>query len=160
MPNSQRKDKLIKEYIHDPYFTKEKYHDPSVCKKCGVVFHDGIFQWMKEIPANAEEMICPACKRLDDNYEGGVVILKGNFLSEHKDEILNLIKNTEEEEMAYRPLERIITIKDNGDEITITTTYEHLARRIGEAVHKAYKGNLELKYTEERKYIRVLWERN
>jgi len=160
MPNSQRKDKLIKEYIHNPYFTKEKYHDPSVCKKCGVVFHDGIFQWMKEIPANAEEMICPACKRLDDNYEGGVVILKGNFLSEHKDEILNLIKNTEEEEMAYRPLERIITIKDNGNEITITTTYEHLARRIGEAVHKAYKGNLELKYTEERKYVRVLWERN
>ena len=27
---NNRKDKLLKEYIHDPYFTKEKYHDPSV----------------------------------------------------------------------------------------------------------------------------------
>jgi hypothetical protein len=30
----ERMDKLIQEYIHDPYFTKEKYHDPSVCERC------------------------------------------------------------------------------------------------------------------------------
>jgi len=34
----KRMDKLIQEYIHDPYFTKEKYHDPSVYERYGVVF--------------------------------------------------------------------------------------------------------------------------
>lgn len=156
---NNRKDRLLKEYIHDPYFTKEKYHDPSVCERCGVVFHDGIFQWIEPPPANAEKMICPACRRIEDKYEGGVVVLEGEFLASHKDEILNRIKKVEEEEMAYRPLERIIEINDEGNKITITTTYEHLARRIGEAVHKAYKGKLNFQYPEGAKYIRVHWER-
>lgn len=38
MGKSIRKDRLIKEYIHDPYFTKEKYHDPSVCKSVVLFF--------------------------------------------------------------------------------------------------------------------------
>ncbi len=160
MPNSPRKDRLIKEYIHDPYFTKEKYPDPSVCKKCGVVFHEGVFQWMKEVPAGAAEMICPACRRIEDKYEGGIVYLEGEFLQKHKDEILNLIKNVEEDEMAYRPLERIIEIKEEDGKLVITTTYEHLARRIGEAVHKAYKGDLNIQYPEGWKYARVHWKRD
>ncbi|WP_457642879.1 BCAM0308 family protein [Persephonella sp.] len=156
---NNRKDRLLKEYIHDPYFTKEKYPDPSVCERCGVVFHDGIFQWIEPPPAEAARMLCPACRRIEDRYEGGIAVLEGEFLSSHKDEILNLIKNVEEEEMAYRPLERIIEIKDEGNKLTITTTYEHLARRIGEAVHKAYKGKLNFQYPEGTKYIRVHWER-
>jgi NMD protein affecting ribosome stability and mRNA decay len=158
MPN--RKDKLIKEYIHDPYFTKEKYKDPSVCEKCGVVFHEGIFQWMEKVPANANKIICPACRRIQDKYEGGVVYLEGNFLKEHKEEILNLIKNIADEEMAYRPLERIISIDEDEEGITIKTTYEHIARRIGEAVHRAYKGELKLEYPGGQKYIRVFWKRD
>ena len=160
MPNSQRKDRLIKEYIHDPYFTKEKYPDPSVCTKCGVVFHNGIFEWIEPPPKNAAKIICPACRRIADKYEGGIVHLEGEFLEKHKDEILNLIKNVEEEEIKYRPLERIISIEDKGNEIIIKTTYEHLARRIGEAVHRAYKGDMKLQYPEGMKYVRVWWKRD
>ena len=159
MKNTQRKDRLIKEYIHDPYFTKEKYKEPAICERCGVAFIDGIFQWVENKPVNANKIMCPACRRIEDKYEGGIVYLKGEFLKEHKEEILNLIRNVAEEEMSYRPLERIIEIKDNGEEIVITTTYEHLARRLGEAVHKAYKGNLKLEYPGGQKYIRVFWER-
>jgi NMD protein affecting ribosome stability and mRNA decay len=155
-----RKDRLIQEYIHDPYFTKEKYHDPSICKRCGVVFHDGMFQWMEPAPVNAEPMICPACRRIEDKYEGGVVRLEGEFLEKHKDEIINLIRNIERNEMAFRPLERIIEIKEEDGGLTITTTYEHLARRIGEAVHRAYKGDLKMQYPEGWKYIRVFWRRD
>jgi hypothetical protein len=160
MGKSIRKDRLIKEYIHDPYFTKEKYPDPSVCKKCGVVFHDGIFEWIEPVPKHAESIICPACRRIEDRYEGGYVVLEGDFLKDHKDEVLNLIRNTEEEEMGYRPLERIIDIKEEDGKIVITTTYEHLARRIGEAVHRAYKGDLIIQYPEGWKYARVHWIRN
>ncbi len=154
-----RKDRLIQEYIHDPYFTKEKYPDPSICERCGVVFHEGVFQWIEPPPKNAEKMICPACRRIEDRYEGGIVVLEGDFLKSHKEEIINLIRNVEQNEMAYRPLERVINMEDEGDKITITTTYEHLARRIGEAVHRAYKGDLNFKYPEGTKYIRVHWKR-
>ncbi len=150
---------MINDYVNDPYFVKEKYPDISVCEKCGVVFHEGIFEWLNPPPANAQKMICPACRRIADKYEGGVVYLKGSFLQKHKEEILNLIKNVEENEKFLRPLERIIEIREEKDEIVITTTYEHIARRIGEAIHKAYKGSLKLNYPEDTKYIRVYWER-
>lgn len=159
MPN--RKDRLLKEYIHDPYFTKEKYPDPSICKVCGVVFHDGIFEWMEKPPAEAKrEIVCPACRRIQEKYEGGMVELSGKFLQEHIEEISHLIRNVAQEEMKYRPLERIIEIKEDNGKLIITTTYEHLARRIGEAVHKAYKGDLKLQYPEGWKYIRVSWHRD
>ncbi|MDQ7055715.1 MAG: hypothetical protein Q9M89_04210 [Persephonella sp.] len=50
-------------------------------------------------------------------------------------------------------------MREEDGKIVITTTYEHLARRIGEAVHRAYKGNLNFQYPEGTKYIRVHWER-
>ncbi|MCX5895555.1 MAG: BCAM0308 family protein [Proteobacteria bacterium] len=152
--------KLIQEYNHDPYFLKEKCHDPSVCERCGVVFHDGRFEWLEKVPAKAKKISCPACKRIEDNYEGGFLCLEGEFLSKHKDDILNIIKNTEKLECKYRPLERIIEISDKAGKIEIKTTYEHIARRIGEAIHKACKGELNIKYPEGEKYVRVHWCRN
>lgn len=156
----KRMDKLIQEYIHDPYFTKEKYHDPSVCEVCGVAFHNGIFEWLKDVPKDAGNIVCPACRRIQDKYEGGVVNLEGKFLEKHSEEIMNLIKNTEEEEINYRPLERIISIEKEDGKIIIKTAYEHLARRIGEAIHRAFKGDLKLNYPEGKKYIRVYWHRD
>ena len=156
---NNRKDKMIEEYIHDPYFNKEKFEEPSVCEVCGVVFRDGAFRW-EEAPKNAKKMICPACRRIQDKYYGGIVELSGNFLKTHKEEIMNLIKNEEEKEKNLRPLERIALIEENDDNITIKTTYEHIARRIGEAVHKAYKGKLELHYQEGAHFLRVKWHRD
>ena len=107
-----RKDKLIQEYIHDPYFVKEKHREPSVCKKCGVAFQGGVFAWPKGTPPNADTMTCPACRRIADNYEGGVLYLEGEFLAERRDEIMSVIRHTEEEVRRYRPLERIMEISE------------------------------------------------
>ncbi len=155
-----RNDRLIQEYIHDPYFVKEKYHDPSVCTKCKVVFNDGIFEWHDTTPENAQTMVCPACRRIDDHYAGGHVVLEGAFLADHKDDVLNIIRNAAEVEKARRPLERIMDTTVADDRIEVSTTYEHIARRIGEAVHNAYKGELKLQYLEGEKFIRVHWKRD
>jgi hypothetical protein len=155
-----RYDKLIQEEIHDPYFVKERYHDPSVCTKCNVVFNDGIFEWLDPMPENARNMVCPACRRIDDGYAGGHAVLEGAFLADHKDEVLNIIRNTGQSEKAVRPLERIMGITVADDRIEVKTTYEHIARRIGEAVHHAYKGDLKLQYLEGEKFIRVRWRRD
>ncbi len=154
-----RQDRLLQEDVHDPYFVKQKYRDPSVCEKCSVVFKNGAFEWVKPIPPSAAKMVCPACRRIADKFEGGIVTLEGGFLSQHKSDILNTITNAERAEQAMRPLERIISLTDRGAKIEIQTTYEHIARRIGDAIHKAYKGELTVQYPEGEKYARVFWKR-
>jgi len=155
-----RNDRLIQEHVHDPYFVRGKYHDPSVCAKCNLVFHDGIFDWPDGAPPNARKMVCPACKRIDDNYEGGHVVLEGTFLADHKEDLVNTVKKAEEHEKRQRPLERIMDIVVGDDRIEVRTTYEPVARRIGQAVHKAYKGDLKMHYLEDEKFVRVHWRRD
>ncbi len=155
-----RLDRMIQEYIHDPYFLRGKYRDPSVCAKCGVVFQDGKFEWLDARPQHADVMVCPACRRIDDDYEGGHVLLEGSFLEMHKNDILNTIKNAEASEKRSRPLERIMGVAVGDQKIEVKTTYEHVARRIGAAVRRAYKGDLKLQYLDSEKFVRVHWKRD
>jgi hypothetical protein len=155
-----RQDRLLQQDVHDPYFVKQRYRDPSVCERCNVVFRNGAFEWVKPLPPDAARMICPACRRVEDRFEGGIVTLEGDFLSRHKSDILNIINNIEKAERTSRPLERIISLTDQGARIEILTTYEHIARRIGEAIHKACKGELAIQYPEGEKYARVFWKRD
>jgi hypothetical protein len=154
-----RQDRLLREDTHDPYFVKERYRDPSACEKCHVLFRNGIFEWADKIPSNAATIVCPACRRIEDKFEGGVVILEGSFLADHKTDIRNIIANIEKAEQRSRPLERVISLTDRGARIEIRTTYEHIARRIGDAVHKACKGELAVQYPMGEKYARVFWKR-
>jgi hypothetical protein len=157
----ERRDRMIQSYRNDPYFVREKYSEPAVCRECGVVFRDGIFEWVKNPPPEAEEITCPACLRIKESYEGGQVVLEGTFLREHRGEIHNLIENTADRESRRRPLERIMDMEsDDNGALTVRTTYEHLARRIAEAVHSAYKGELHLQYPGEEKYVRAHWRRD
>lgn len=64
----------------------------------------------------------------------------------------------ESQEKSEHPLERIMAITiENGWPI-VTTTGAHVARRIDEALSRAYKGQLSLQYGESDKIIRVLWQ--
>ena len=155
-----RLNKMIQPRIHDPYFVASKYQDPSVCMKCGVVFSAGIFEWRSTPPERALKMVCPACRRIDDGYEGGLVVLEGEFLRGHRGDVINTVKRVEAAEKQQRPLERIMDLKLEDDRIEVRTTYEHLARRIGQAVNSAYKGDLKLQYSEGEKFLRVRWRRD
>jgi hypothetical protein len=44
--------------------------------------------------------------------------------------------------------------------IEISTTYEHMARSIGEAIQNAYKGDLDISYLEAEKFVRIRWKRD
>ena len=155
-----RRDRLIQERIHDPYFVSDKYSDQTVCPRCGVAYRGGVFEWPLATSQDAPRTLCPACRRIKDNYAGGEIVLEGAFLAEHSDEIVNTVRNTDKSEKAQRPLERIMGIVIAGNRIEVKTTYEHLARRIGEAVHSAFKGELKLRYSDDEKFIRVHWRRD
>ena len=153
-----RKDRLIKQKRHDTYLKSSKLPEPTICEKCCLVFSNGRWVW-KDIPANAHKVLCPACKRSADNYPAGRIKLSGEFYQEHQDEISNLIKNIEDQEKKEHPLERIMTIKSNKKETILTTTGIHIARRIGEALSRAYKGNFDFNYLNGEEYIEVAWRR-
>ena len=154
----RRGDRLMRERVHDPYRTRLKLPDPTVCPRCGAVFHKGRWTW-ESAPSKANEEICHACRRVNDAYPAGVVTLRGAFLKKHRAEILNLARNQEKVGKSARPLHRIIAIEYKGEEIEITTTDIHLSRRIGQALHNAYEGKFDFHYDEEGYFIRVNWTR-
>jgi len=110
-------------------------------------------------PAKAREGLCPACRRTRDKYPAGFLTLKGQFFREHREEILNLARHEEQKANVEHPLQRIMAIEDQEDGILLTTTDTHLARGIGEAVHRAYQGELDFRYVEESSMLQVSWTR-
>lgn len=156
---TDRQDRLIRERVHDPYKFRAKMSEPTVCSDCGAVYHKGRWQWM-DAPAGAHDDLCQACHRIKDDYPAGEVTVGGDFLSGHKDEILNLARNLEAQEKGEHPLNRIMSIEESGGETLIRTTDIHLPRRIGEALAHAYEGDLEFSYDEEGYFIRVTWRRD
>jgi hypothetical protein len=110
-------------------------------------------------PEKVKPIICPACRRVADNYPAGFIELKGAFFAEHRGEIMNLVRNIERDEKGAHPLERIGSITDESGHTLVTTTGVHIARRIGEALSRSYRGQLTYQYAESAKSIRVYWQR-
>lgn len=154
---SARKDRLLHEHNHDPYKIRHKLREPSVCPVCKAVFRDGRWQWAQSWPADAHQELCQACRRIKDNYPAGLVTLKGGARYNGRNEILNLIRNVEQAEKAEHPLHRIMKIEQRADTVVVSTTDLHLARRLGEAVHHAYKGTLDWHYNKESCFAQVNW---
>ena len=151
-------DKLFREQIHDSYKSRVKPHGSTLCPQCGAVFHKGRWQWLPK-PDEAHEATCPACQRMHDQYPAGYVKLEGEFLAQHRAELMSLVRHVEQREKAEHPLQRIMDIVDEDGSLLVTTTDIHLAHGIGEAVRHAYRGHLESHYNPEENLLRVHWKR-
>jgi NMD protein affecting ribosome stability and mRNA decay len=149
----------------DPYIVQDIKYENAICRTCHAIYQnkrwrldEEVYQKMNEWDSTAK-VLCPACKKIKDKFPGGIVTLKGDFLREHKDEILNLIKNEEERARGFNPLERIMEINDADKGMELTTTNEKLAQKIGKSLHRAYQGRVGYKWSQDTKLIRVIWER-
>lgn len=89
----------------------------------------------------------------------GYVALQGPFARDHRLEVLELVRNLEAREKAEHPLQRIMSIDEHDDGLTVTTTDVHLARGIGQALQRAYKGALDYQFHPDEYLLRVRWER-
>lgn len=145
-------------HVDDSYKLRGKLAEPTVCPRCGAVFHRGRWQWLPA-PEGAHSVICPACHRIEDKFPAGYVTLEGDFLAQHRGEILDLVRNVERREKAEHPLQRIIEIVEEGGSALVTTTDIHLARGIAEAVEHAYQGELDLRYNTQDNLLRAHWRR-
>ena len=145
----------------NPYSIDGKLSEPTICPECELIYHEG--RWTNGSLPNANkanQKLCPACRRERDGVPEGLIYLSGEYLEEHKKEILNIAKNNEEKARTTRPLQRIMWIDNDKENIEIATTSEHLARRIGKAVNRAHSGELDIKSAKEDRLVRVYWNRN
>ncbi len=106
-----RHDRLLQELEHDPYHSKLKITEPSVCPDCGAVFAHGRWSWA-DAPLEAHSHRCPACQRVHDRIPAGFLTLRGEFFAAHREEIMGLIHNYEEREKREHPLKRIMDIEE------------------------------------------------
>ncbi len=144
-----------------PFGRPEKYPSDTKCPACGLIYHEGNWKWKSPNAGHAlQSKLCPACLQIRDNLAGGVVELGGTFLANHRQELLNRIRNVEKLTLNEHPLERIIRIEEKRDRISISATTEHLIARIGKAIQRDFGGELELKYAPEDKFATARWHRD
>jgi hypothetical protein len=143
--------------------------EPQVCEECGAVYADrrwtlagvgrGDIKHATWRPA--QKTVCPACKQKRAGVPGGFVHLSGAFFVGHRGEIEKLLLNEAGRVTEDNPLARIINWgREESDCLTVTTTTEHLAQRLGHALEKAYDGETSYDFSHENKLGRVSWRRD
>ena len=151
-------DRIYDDPRHDPYQAKGKYREPTACRRCGAIFEGGRWRW-GEAAAHASHSICPACARIRDDLPAGYVSLSGAFFDAHRDELMRLVWNTAARERTEHPLHRIMHVVEARDRTVVTTSDVHCARRIGEALKRAYDGQLDMSFGHDEYSVRVSWRR-
>jgi NMD protein affecting ribosome stability and mRNA decay len=149
----------------DPYMPTEGQL-ASVCAVCQAVYQEKRWFFDEKLAkklagtGKAREVTCPTCRKIKDRYAEGVLTLSGEFLQERQEEILTLIQNEAARVAGRSVADRIISMTEEGkDKLVVETTTEKLAQHLGRAVYKAYKGDLDFRWSEMNKFVRVYWTR-
>jgi hypothetical protein len=145
----------------DSYIPKGALSE-MVCEGCAAEYRNK--RWYAGSGATshsgAARTVCPACLKIRDNFPGGIVTLQGGFALAHKQDIMNLVRNEEHRARGFNPLERVMSIRENGHgSIVISTTNEKLAQRLGRAMKKAFSGKVRYHWSHDNKLVRVDWVR-
>lgn len=159
-----RSDKREMRFNADPYRTLDKPSADTRCSDCGLVYRDGRWRRLRpketRPPADGPETVCPACRRIRDDYPAGQITLRGRFLDRNRQELLNLVRHQEQSENSEHPLHRIMSVTELPGEIRITTTDTHLPRRIARALKRSHGGELHLDRDGAAHFLHVLWRRD
>lgn len=154
-----RKDKLIQQKRHDPYRPSRGKESNYVCEQCNAWLDNGRWRW-DDVPEDLPAGLCPACRRTNEGFAAGTVELSGAFLNAHEEEIRNLILNLERQARERYPMQRIMKFDAGIAQWKVETTEVNLARTIGEAINRAYGGDLRFDYADDDARVRVWWARD
>ncbi len=155
-----RLDRNLRQRGHDPYSVRQKYPKGTYCPECQAVYCRGSWSWDSEDSPKEEAHLCPACRRMQDDFPAGEVVVSGSYMQKHGSEIHNLIRSIISREEERSPLRRMMDFSVEGDTFCVRLTDDHLSRHIGEALHRAYSGELEMDYPLETRFVRLHWHRD
>jgi len=133
-----------------------------LCRYCHAVYDGkGWIAFEKMNPAIIDELkasVCPACHEINDHVSDGVLHITGAGVKPHMQDIKNLIMHMGKTAEARNVLDRVERIDDDRNGMTVYTTLNQLAVRIGKSVSNAYKGGkLVIKWSREDKPVEVTW---
>lgn len=148
--------------------TSRAHSEPEVCTECSSVYRNR--RWVSPTAIQTskplawermKETVCPACKAQAEGVPSGFVYLDGSFFAGHRKEIEHFLERESKRAAEDNPLARIMgrVLSDDGV-LTVTTTTEHLAKRLGQALQKAFGGNVRYDFSHENKLARVYWRRD
>jgi hypothetical protein len=150
------------------HHTLRAISEPATCEDCGAVHADRRWTAANKEAVNdkrkgwrpSQLTVCPACKQIRASEPRGFVYLDGDFFVSHHEEIEQLLTNEAERAAEDNPLARIMELKRGNDHrLTVSTTTEHLAQRLGHALEKAFGGKVQYDFSHENKLARVNWWR-
>ena len=149
----------------DPYLPEEALKDGCICESCHTLYQSK--RWVLdpvafEMAAGEKETLwvtCPACQKVAGHQPEGIVTLRGEYLWNHEEEIRNILNNEGSKALERNPLERIMSMDREGDELIIETTDVKLAEHLGRALHRAHHGDLKVTWSPDPSVCRVNWER-
>lgn len=90
----------------------------------------------------------------------GKVRLTGGFLAAHREDIEHLLRNEAKRAAEVNPLSRIVAWIPQGPTLTVWTSTEHLALRLGRALQRALHGSVRYSFSHENKFADVTWQRD
>lgn len=150
----------------DPYLPERGLEEPAFCTLCHAVYRNK--RWYLDDAgydevrgeSKARSTTCPGCQKVQEKYAEGQVTLRGTYLWAHEEEIRNILQNEVEKARAKNPLERIIRMEREGDQLIIETTEEKLAEHLGRKLHRTHQGELHVTWDADHDFCRVTWERS
>lgn len=149
----------------DPYMPEEG-QEAALCTTCKALYQNKRWFFDEKLAGKlagatkVKEVICPTCRKVKDHYPEGVLTLSGDFFAERQEEILTLVNNEAAKVGARSVADRIIKMTPEGaGKLVIETTTEKLAQHLGRAVYRAYKGDLDFRWSEMNRFVRVYWNR-
>ncbi|MDO8886017.1 BCAM0308 family protein [Candidatus Oleimmundimicrobium sp.] len=138
----------------------------KLCSSCEAVFDgrkwvydENLYEKLSK-KSDVEMGLCLGCEKLKKKMVDGVVLIKGDFIKNHKDEALNLIHNTVEKKKKRNVAARIFKMGETPEGFSIETTDKALAELIGREFERAFSGKLDIQWLEGEKFVRVNWERS
>jgi len=145
----------------DPYEAKQKHPSNTRCDSCDLVFVAGVW---RAAPAGTSHVAthtatCPACRRIRDDYPGGILRLGGAFTAGHREDILNRVRSLARQAQEEHPLQRLMRTEESGGEVAFYFTDGHVPVRIGKALRRDYGGDLDITYGRSQKFATARWTR-
>jgi hypothetical protein len=143
--------------------------EPRVCIRCGAVHHTRRVSppgWTDARLGDAAAIewhatVCPHCQMASTGACGGEVLLVGAFVSDHQAEIERVIKSEVAHAADDNPPGRILRLeRPQRGWLTVTTSTDQLARRIGDALHDVLRGTVHSDVPRAQRFARVTWVRD
>jgi len=158
--------KFRQKTLRDPYISDKGLKEPAICTVCGAIYAKKSWSFDPKKKAKYEgdssllKVVCPADRKIKDDFAMGFVNIKGKFVALHKSDIINTIKAEGERVKTKNPEDRIISVKSVPGGITVKTTSDKLALKIGKVLKNSFKGEHQYAFRYGDKHVEVDWIRD